>query len=100
MKRLAITVAALACGLAAAPAASAAPYVVTFEDSVGDVDATVDGLQRELGLPRATQRYASALKGFAVDLGPGQAAKLARTPGVAWVEPDTEISAMGMQALA
>jgi subtilisin len=100
MKRLAISVAVLACGLAAAPAASAAPYVVTLEDSVGDVDAAVDGLQHELGLPRATQRYASALKGFAVDLGAGQAAKLARTPGVAWVEPDAEISAMGMQALA
>ena len=100
MKRLAIAVAALACGLAAAPAASAAPYVVTLEDSVRDVDAAVDGLQSELGLPRASQRYAAALKGFAVDLGPGQAAKLARTPGVAWVEPDAEISAMGMQALA
>jgi subtilisin family serine protease len=100
MKRLAIAVAALACGLAAAPAASAAPYVVTLEDSVGDVDVAVDGLQRQLGLPRASHRYASALKGFAVDLGPGQAAKLARTPGVAWLEPDSEISAMGMQALA
>jgi len=99
MRSVLIAAAALAFGLAAAPAASAAPYVVTLADSVRDVDAVVDGLERDLGLPRASHRYASAVKGFAVDLGPGQAAKLARTPDVAWIEPDVEVSATGMQAL-
>ena len=66
VKRLAIAVAALACGLAAAPAASAAPYVVTLEDSVGDVDAAVDGLQRQLGLAAihaALRQRAEGLRG-------------------------------------
>jgi len=100
MRRLLIAATVLACGLTAAPAASAAPYVVTLADSVRDVDAAVDGLQRDLGLPKASHRYTTAVKGFAVDLGPGQAAKLARTPGVASVEPDAQFIAMGMQALA
>ena len=100
MRPVLIAAAALALGLAAAPAASAAPYVVTLADTVSDVDAAVDGLQRELALPQASHRYESAVKGFAVDLNPGQAAKLARTPGVASIEPDAEVSATGMQALA
>ena len=88
MKRLVIAVAALACGLAAAPAASAAPYVVTLDDSVGDVDAAVDDLQRELGLPRATHRYASACMPMALisvsgstHATPGVRASLAAWPG-------------------
>ena len=99
MRRAAALLAVFGCTLAAAPAADAASYVVTLRDSVGDVDGAIDGLQHDLGLPQASHRYDSALKGFSVDLGPGQAAKLARAPGVAWVEPDTEVTATGMEAL-
>lgn len=95
MRRLAISVAALACGLAAAPAAVAAPYVVTLADG-----ASVDAVVRDARLPEPRLRYDTALTGFAAELSGQQLERLLADPAVRSVEPDAEIRAMGMQALA
>jgi subtilisin family serine protease len=95
VKRLLVTAAALACGLAAAPAAAAAPYVVTLADG-----ASVEGVVRDARLPAPKLRYDAALTGFAADLNAPQLARLLAEPAVASVEPDVEVRAMGMQALA
>src|SRR5918912_3859926 len=98
--RLLSALAGLACVLGAPAAAQAAPYVVTLRDSVDDVDATVGGLRKALAMATPTQSYESALKGFAVDLNPGQLAQLRARPEVAFVEPDVTVTASGMEALA
>jgi subtilisin family serine protease len=96
MRRPLIAVAALAGALmAAAPAAVAAPYVVTLGDGA-DVDAVV----RDARLPTPRFTYDAALTGFAADLNGPQVERLLADPSVTAVEPDTEISADGMQALA
>ena len=98
--RLLTALAGMACMLGAPAAAQAAPYVVTLRDSVDDVDATVGGLRKALAMATPTQSYESALKGFAVDLNPGQLAQLRARPEVAFVEPDVTVTASGMEALA
>jgi subtilisin len=95
MRRLLIAAAALATGLAAAPAALAAPYVVTLADG-----ASVDAVVRDAHLPSPTLSYDTALTGFAADLNGPQLERLLAHEAVTAVEPDTEISAMGMEALA
>ena len=94
MRRLALVAAVLAAGLTAAPAAVADPYVVTLADGA-DVDAVV----RDARLPAPKHRYDTALTGFAADLNGPQLERVLADPAVAAVEPDAEISAMGMQAL-
>ena len=95
VRRLALAAAALAAGLAAAPAAFAAPYVVTLADG-----ASVDAVVRDARLPAPKLRYDTALTGFAADLNGPQLERVLADPAVAAVEPDAEVSAMGMQALA
>jgi subtilisin len=95
MRRLLTAAAALTSVLAAAPAASAAPYVVTLADG-----ASVDAVVRDARLPAPKLTYDAALTGFAADLSDPQLERLLADPAVTAVEPDTEISAMGMQALA
>ena len=95
--------------LALAPGAAAArpapppptnPYVIVFDDgAVADVGARIDALQQVLGFTTKL-RYSSALDGFAADLTDDQAARLAATPGVAFVTPDVTMSATGLAALA
>ena len=95
MRRLAISVAALAGCLAGAPAAGAAPYVVTLADG-----ASVDAVVRGARLPAPKFRYDTALTGFAAELSSLQLDRVLADPAVVSVEPDAEIRAMGMQALA
>ena len=95
MRRLAISVAALAGCLAGAPAAGAAPYVVTLADG-----ASVDAVVRGARLPAPKFRYDTALTGFAAELSGLQLDRVLADPAVVSVEPDAEIRAMGMQARA
>ena len=95
MRRLALAAAALAAGLTAAPAALADPYVVTLADG-----ASVDAVVRDARLPAPRLRYDTALTGFAADLNGPQRERVLADPAVTAVEPDVEVSAMGMQALA
>lgn len=95
MRRLALLLAVPAACLVAAPAAVAAPYVVTLADG-----ASVDAVVREARLPEPKLRYDAALTGFAADLNDPQLERVLADPAVEAVEPDGEVSAMGMQALA
>jgi subtilisin len=95
VRRLALATAVLAAGLTAAPAALADPYVVTLDDG-----ASVDAVVRDARLPAPKLRYETALTGFAADLNGPQRERVLADPAVAAVEPDVEVSAMGMQALA
>jgi subtilisin len=95
VRRLLTAAAALASALAAAPAASAAPYVVTLADG-----ASVDAVVQEARLPAPKLRYDAALTGFATDLNDPQLDRVLADPAVVAVEPDVEVSATGMQALA
>ena len=95
MKRITVLVAALGAGLAAAPGAAAAPYVVTLADG-----ANVEAVVRDARLPSPKLTYEAALTGFAADLNAPQLERVLADPAVTAVEPDGEISAMGMQALA
>ena len=95
MRRLATLFAALASSLIAAPAAVAAPYVVTLADG-----ASIDAVVRDAHLPAPKLRYDTALTGFAADLNDPQLERVLADPAVVGVEPDAEVSAMGMQALA
>jgi subtilisin len=95
-----IAVLALGAGPAsAAPPPPPSPYVVVFDDSVTDVGATIDALQRGLGFT-AKLRYSSALGGFAANLTADQAARIGDAPGVAFVNPDITFSAAGLAPLA
>ena len=95
MRRPLIAAAALAGTLAAAPAAAAEPYVVTLADG-----ASVDAVVRDARLPAPKLTYEAALTGFAADLNGPQLERLLADRAVTAVEPDAEISAHGMQALA
>jgi subtilisin family serine protease len=106
MRRALWIIAVLAVGAARASAApppptspSPSPYVVVFDDSVTDVGARIDALQRGLGFT-AKLRYSSALGGFAANFTPDQAARIADAPGVAFVDPDITFSAEGLAPLA
>jgi subtilisin family serine protease len=95
MRRLPTAAVALAGVLAAAPAASAAPYVVTLSDG-----ASVDAVVREAHLSAPKLTYEAALTGFAAELNGPQLDRLLADEAVTAVEPDVEVSATGMQALA
>ena len=95
MRRALTAAAALAGVLAAAPAASADPYVVTLADG-----ANVGAVVREARLPAPQLTYDAALTGFATDLNGPQLDRVLADPAVVAVEPDVEVSAMGMQSLA
>jgi subtilisin family serine protease len=92
-KRIAFLAAAFT--LAGATAAQADPYVVTLTPGA-DVDAVV----RDAHLPAPKLTYASALTGFAADLNDPQVGRLHDDPAVVAVEPDAEVDAHGMEALA
>ena len=93
MKRVALLTAAFT--LLGAAAAQADPYVVTLRPG-----ASVDGVVRGAHLPSPTLRFDTALNGFAADLNDPQVARLRGDADVVAVEPDTEIHADGMDALA
>ena len=92
-KRVAFLAAAIT--LAGASAAQADPYVVTLQPGA-DIDAVVDGAR----LPAPKLTYDSALTGFASDLNGPQMGRLLDDPAVVSVEPDAEVQAHGMEALA
>jgi len=93
MRRVALLAAAFT--LAGAAVAEADPYVVTLEP-----DANVDAVVRDARLPAPKLRFESALNGFSVDLNRTQVDRLVGDPAVVAVEPDAEIQAHGMEALA
>ena len=91
MRTCVATAGAVAVVLLAAMPASAAPYVVVLKPAVG---ATIDTTAQRTGVtPR--QRWTSALQGFSADLDSAQRARLASDPAVAYVGPDTAITAAG-----
>jgi subtilisin len=92
-KRTALLAAAFT--LAGAATAQADPYVVTLQPGA-DVDAVV----RDAHLPTPKLRYDSALTGFASDLSSPQVGRLRDNPAVVAIEPDAEVDAHGMEALA
>ena len=77
--------------LKGAPPAAAAERV--------DTNATIDRLAAAHGA-HVVQRYTAALRGFAAELTPEDAAALAADPSVARVEPDALVTADGVQANA
>jgi subtilisin len=96
MRRLLLAYAfALAFVLGGAATAQADPYVVSLQ-----AGADIDGVVRDAHLPAPKLRYDSALTGFAADLNAPQVARLRSDAAVVAVEPDVEIEAHGMQALA
>jgi len=89
---LAAVVSALT-GAAPARAASTSSYIVVLRDAV-DVDGKLSVLERLQGV-LASFRYRSALRGFAAELTPLQAAVLAADPDVAYLSPDRHMAAVG-----
>jgi subtilisin family serine protease len=83
-----------------AAAAAASPYVVVFQSHGPDrvapsrVDVKVGSLERSLHVD-ATQRYRSALGGFAADLTPSALGAIRRDPSVMLVQRDTVFRALG-----
>lgn len=72
-------------------------YIVVFKDTVRDVPGLADRLAKDHGgMPLFV--YEHALKGFAVSLPEQAAAALARNPNVAYVEPDSVVTAFATQA--
>ena len=90
-----VLVLACAFALLGCAVAQADPYVVTLRDGE-----SVDAVVREARLPAPRLRYETALTGFAADLTARQAERLGASPAVLAVEPDLEIQAHGMEALA
>ena len=95
MSRAVVVAAGLVLVLCAVPAAQAADYVVALDPGVSAAAAERVAL-REGVTPDAA--YGGANAGFAADLTPGQAKKLARMAGVAFVEPDYTVEAAGAAA--
>jgi subtilisin len=89
----------VAAGSAAVPAASAerSSYIVVFEDSVANVEATarqlIQGAGGELGFV-----YQHALKGFSANLTAQAASALARNPQVAFVNENKAVHAFAESA--
>jgi subtilisin family serine protease len=69
--------------------------VVTLADGAG-----VEAVVRDAHLPSPKLTYDTALTGFAADLSGAQLERVLAHPAVTAVEPDAEISAMGMETLA
>jgi subtilisin family serine protease len=90
--------AALMIGVPAQAHAAPAPYVVVLKDGVAASPATT-GMEKALRFS-ARFRYDSALNGFAADLTDGQLRKVQADPAVAFVEPDTTVSATSLAAPA
>lgn len=81
-----------------AVAATKSSYVVVLRDAV-DVDGKVNLLERLQGFI-ASFRYRSALRGFAAELTPLQAAVLAADPDVLYLSPDRHVDAVGTVPIA
>ncbi|NRQ32467.1 S8 family peptidase [Nonomuraea sp. NN258] len=81
------------------PAAVAGSYIVVLKDAVGanSVKATAGGLATRYG-GHVKRTYQHALHGFAAEMSPAAAARLAADPAVAYVEQNRTISLAGTQA--
>lgn len=86
--------------MAATPATAAtkSSYIVVLRDAV-DVDGKVNLLERVQGF-LASFRYRSALRGFAAELTPLQAAVVAADPDVLYLSPDRHVDAVGTVPVA
>jgi len=71
-------------------------YIVVFNDDVGDVPGLAQALANAHG-GRLQFTYQRALKGFAGELPHAAVAVLSRLPGVAFVEPDQEVTIFTQQ---
>jgi subtilisin len=81
-----------------AVAATKSSYIVVLQDAV-NVDAKVNLLERVQGF-LASFRYRSALRGFAAELTPLQAAVVAADPDVLYLSPDRHVDAVGTLPVA
>jgi subtilisin family serine protease len=72
---------------------------VVLEDGVASAGTATSKMEQAARFS-ARLRYDSALKGFAADLTDAQLAKVKADPAVAFVEPDTVVSAAGLAAPA
>jgi len=103
MRRAAVGIgvgfAALLGGVPAPAHAAPAPYVVVLEDGVVSAGTATRSMEKELRFT-ARLRYESALKGFAADFTDAQLARVKADPAVAFVQPDTLVSAAGLTAAA
>jgi subtilisin family serine protease len=103
VRRAALVVAAVAAlalpsGTASARPATS-PYVVVLDDAVADPDAVIERLRGSVRFaPRL--RYRTALKGFSARLSADQVTALRADPAVAFVAPDTVVTAAGRVPLA
>ena len=66
-------------------------YIVVLRDMPGDVHTAI-GRYAARAQARVRFEYTSVFQGFAAEMAPAAAEALARDPGVAYVEPDQEVS--------
>ncbi len=103
MHRALLSVATLACVLAAASPAladSPHPYVVVYKNrAVPDVSGETLKLHHSFGVTPNFE-YAHSVKGFATSLTGAQLKAIESQPDVAYVEPDVTFTAAGMVPLA
>lgn len=79
---------------AAADAAAAGRYIVSFADAA-DVDAVVSGMGRKLGLAKPAHLYRHAFRGFAGTLTRGQLKALRSDPQVTAIQSDERVELSG-----
>jgi subtilisin len=82
--------------LASSASASDQSYVVVYKDSVESPAAVTSSLERAGGFARGFA-YGSALKGFSARLSDNQLKRLRERAEVAYVVPDTTVTAASMQ---
>ena len=97
--RLAVVVLAALAAFVLSSAASAARYIVVFDDSVSNpaarAETQVANRSGELGFV-----YTHALNGYSAELSPAAAEALRSAPGVAYVEADLPVYATTTQTNA
>jgi subtilisin family serine protease len=79
-----------------AAAAGKSRYIVVFDQSVANPAAKADHQAKARGAS-VDRVFKHALKGYTVELTAEQAADLESAPGVAWVEPDSDVEAFTTQ---
>lgn len=81
---------------AAQAASETASFIVVLEPGAGSPDRAAKAASARFG-GRVGFVYEHALQGFSMTMSPQAAAALARTPGVAYVQPDREVSISAQQ---